>query len=103
MKIELEAQVVTLVRSLAPEPRKAVRRALLRLEQERGDIRHLEGELQNYYRLRILRYRIIFHYAVVVSKRTNRFFYASPRSIRSEFLTLKFRDLLGYSALKHSY
>ena len=95
MKIELEAQVVTFVRSLAPEPRKAVRRAFLRLEQERGDIRPLEGELQNYYRLRVLRYRIIFHYAVVGRKRTIRCVYAAPRSIIYEVFAQKIRDLLG--------
>ncbi|MGI8960861.1 MAG: type II toxin-antitoxin system RelE family toxin [Bryobacteraceae bacterium] len=95
MKIELETQVVTFVRSLAPEPRKAVRRALLRLEHEGGNIRPLEGELQNYYRLRVLRYRIIFYYAVVGRKRTIRCVYAAPRNIIYEVFAQKIRDLLG--------
>lgn len=45
MKVEVETQVISFVRSLAPDPRKAVRRALFRLQREAGDIRPLEGDL----------------------------------------------------------
>ncbi len=51
------------VRRLAPEPRQAVRRALLNLRTEQGDIRELEGSLSGYHRLRIGKYRLIFRYA----------------------------------------
>jgi hypothetical protein len=44
IKVELEKQVVEFVRSLAPEPRQAIRRSLKNLENEEGDIRALEGE-----------------------------------------------------------
>ena len=56
LKIELEQQVVDFVRSLAPEPRQDIRRGLKNLENEAGDIRALEGELEGFYRLRVLRY-----------------------------------------------
>ena len=45
MKVELEQQVVDFIRSLAPEPRQAIRRSLKNLEKEEGDIRALEGEI----------------------------------------------------------
>ena len=71
MKVELEQQVVDFIRSLAPEPRQAVRRNLKKLENEEGEIRALEGELEGFYRLRVLRYRIIFFYHVRGKNRTN--------------------------------
>lgn len=57
-------QVIEYARRLAPEPRRAVKQALLELRLERGDIRALEGSLTGYYRLRGGRHRIIFNYAV---------------------------------------
>jgi mRNA interferase RelE/StbE len=56
-------QVIEYARRLAPEPRRAVKQALLELRRERGDIRALEGSLTGYYRLRVGRHRIIFNYA----------------------------------------
>ena len=95
MIVELEAQVVAFVRSLPPEPRKAVRRALAGLEHEKGDIRPLEGELEHYYRLRVLRYRIVFHYKVAGRKRLIRCVYAAPRSIIYEVFAQNIRRLLS--------
>jgi mRNA interferase RelE/StbE len=57
------AQVIAFARRLAPEPRRAVKRALADLREERGDIRALEGDLSGYYRLRVGRHRIVFSYA----------------------------------------
>lgn len=62
MKVRLSPQVVDFVRSLAPEPRRRLRQALRDLAQGKGDIRHLEGPLQDYCRLRVGPYRIIFTY-----------------------------------------
>ena len=56
MKVELEQQVVDFVRSLAPKPRQLIRRSVKNLENETDDIRALEGELEGFYRLRVLRY-----------------------------------------------
>ena len=56
-------QVVEYARQLAPVPRRAIKRALEKLRQEEGDIRALEANLPGYYRLRVGRHRIIFHYA----------------------------------------
>jgi mRNA interferase RelE/StbE len=57
------AQVIGFAQRLAPEPRRAVKKALADLREERGDIRSLEGDLSGYYRLRVGRRRIIFSYA----------------------------------------
>jgi mRNA interferase RelE/StbE len=56
-------QVIEYVRRLAPEPRRAIKRALAGLCHERGDIRALEGKLSGYYRLKVGRHRLIFSYA----------------------------------------
>ena len=55
--------VIEYVRRLAPEPRRAVKHALIELREERGDICALEGNLSGYYRRRAGRHRIIFNYA----------------------------------------
>jgi mRNA interferase RelE/StbE len=94
MKVELEQQVVDFIRSLAPEPRQAIRRSLKNLENEAGDIRALEGELEGFYRLRVLRYRIIFFYHVRGKSRTIRCVYAAPRGIVYEVFAQSIRELL---------
>ena len=43
--VELSEQALNFVRSLAPEPRRSLRAGLRDLEQDRGDIKQLEGEL----------------------------------------------------------
>lgn len=57
------AQVLAFARRLAPEPRRAIKRALQELGDEKGDIRALEAALSGYYRLRVGRHRIVFGYA----------------------------------------
>lgn len=56
-------QVIEYVRRLAPEPRRAIKRALMDLRHESGDIQALEGNLSGYYRLKAGRHRLIFAYA----------------------------------------
>ncbi|HXC02256.1 MAG TPA: hypothetical protein VNU49_06355 [Opitutaceae bacterium] len=56
-------QVIEYVRRLAPEPRRAIKRSLMDLRNEGGDIQALEGNLTGYYRLKVGRHRLIFAYA----------------------------------------
>jgi mRNA interferase RelE/StbE len=56
-------QVIEYVRRLAPEPRRAIKRALMDLRHEGGDIQALESNLSGYYRLKVGRHRLIFAYA----------------------------------------
>ena len=94
VKIEVERRVVDFIRSLPPEPRRVLRRSLKNLEREKGDIRALEGDLEGFYRLRVLRYRVIFFYQVSSERKIIRCVYAAPRSIVYEVFAQHFRELL---------
>lgn len=63
MRVRLSAQVVEFVRSQAPDPRRRLRNALRALTREEGDLKALEGPLQEYHRLRVGSYRVVFRYA----------------------------------------
>jgi mRNA-degrading endonuclease RelE of RelBE toxin-antitoxin system len=90
IRIELDPQVVAFVRSLAPEPRKLVRSALKGLEQEKGDIKQLEGELSGYTRLRVASYRLIIRFYAQNGQRIARCVFAEKRAIVYEL----FADIL---------
>ncbi len=81
MKVRLSPQVVEFVGSLAPEPRRRLRRALRDLAQGKGDVRHLEGPLHDYCRLRVGSYRIVLSYG---KGRTIDCIFAEQRSIVCE-------------------
>jgi mRNA-degrading endonuclease RelE of RelBE toxin-antitoxin system len=57
-----------------------LREALRGLTHERGDIRALEGPLEDYHRLRVGGYRIVFTYGVSAKRRTIRCIFAERRS-----------------------
>ena len=63
LKIDVKQPVYDFIRRQAPEPRRALKRALKELEHERGDILSLEQPLDGYYRLRIGKFRLIFRYS----------------------------------------
>ena len=94
MNVEIEQQVVDFVRSLAPEPRRTLRDALRKLAKEEGDIRALEGELEGFYRLRVMRYRLIFLYERKGRSHWIRCVYAAHRNLIYEIFAEQFRDLL---------
>jgi mRNA interferase RelE/StbE len=60
--VHLSHQVEFFLKSLAPEPRQRVRDASRGLAQGKGDIRALEQNLTGFCRLRVGRYRVVFHY-----------------------------------------
>lgn len=62
MTVRIAPQVADFVRRLAPDPRRRFRQALRDLEKGKGDIRALEGPLQDYCRLRVGPYRVILSY-----------------------------------------
>ena len=63
MRVRVAAQVADFVRRMAPDPRRKLRRALRDLERGKGDIKPLEGPLQDYFRLRVGPYRVILSYS----------------------------------------
>ena len=62
MKIEVSDLVQEFIRACPPEPRRQIRDALRKLADEKGDIKALDRELEEYHRLRVRSYRIIFRY-----------------------------------------
>jgi mRNA interferase RelE/StbE len=61
-KVKVTEVAAGFVQRLSPDPRRAVKKALKDLREERGDIRSLEDPLTGYYRIRVGKYRIIFRY-----------------------------------------
>ncbi|MFN8625288.1 MAG: hypothetical protein U0587_04800 [Candidatus Binatia bacterium] len=78
MRVRLSAQVVEFVRRQALEPRRRLRGALRDLRRDAGDLKPLEGPLQEYHRLRVGAYRVILRYA---SPKTIDCVFAERRSI----------------------
>lgn len=61
-RIKVRPQVWEFHATLGLEHRRAFKRALLGLAQEKGDIKALGDNLTGYYRLKIARFRVIFRY-----------------------------------------
>ncbi len=61
-RVTVKKQVMDFAGCLAPEPRRALRKGILGLEKERGDIKALTDDLTGWYRLRIGRHRVVFRY-----------------------------------------
>ena len=59
-KVRVSAQLESFVKSLAPDPRKALRTGIKSLAAGQGDIKHLEGDLAGWSRLRVQTYRVVF-------------------------------------------
>ena len=91
MKVELSEQVVDFVRRLPPDPRRRLGRALRDLAHERGDLKPLEGPLEDYCRLRVGAYRVVVSYA---KRRTIQCIFAERRSIVYELLVQLFESQL---------
>ena len=89
-RIELSPQVAAFLRTLAPEPRKQLRAGLRALAEGRGDILELEHPLDGFCRLRVGRYRIVFHYVDSGSSRLVRCVFAERRKLVYEL----FSDLI---------
>lgn len=93
-KVELSEQVVNFVRALAPAPRRSLRLGLRDLEEERGDIKQLEGELAGWCRLRVKSYRVVFRYEIEGTQRVARCVFAERRELVYELFAETMRHLL---------
>ena len=80
-RVELEDQPFEFIRTLAPEPRKRLRRALHELERGRGDVKALQGAFTGYWRLRAATYRVVFRYAIDRGQRVARCIFVENRSV----------------------
>ncbi len=59
-RVAVAPQVKAFVKSLAPEPRRALTLAIKALARDEGDRKVLEGKLAGYHRLRVTGYRVIY-------------------------------------------
>src|SRR5437016_8484536 len=80
-KVQVEAQVENFVKSLAPEPRKRLTRAIKGLANDQGDVKRLEGRLEGYSRLRVAGYRVLFTERSTAGQRIIDCVYAEKRPI----------------------
>ena len=80
-RVELDPQVASFLRSLAPDPRKELRAALRALENEGGDLKALEGDLAGFTRLCVGHYRVIVQILSESGQRIARCVYAERRSV----------------------
>ena len=58
--VHVSPQVIGFVKSLSPEPLGKLARALKALAENRGDVKHLEGKLAGFSRLRVSGHRVLF-------------------------------------------
>jgi len=61
-RVQVREQVWKFYGQLGLQDRRSVKRAILELANERGDIRALRDRLDGYYRLRVGSYRVVFRY-----------------------------------------
>jgi mRNA-degrading endonuclease RelE of RelBE toxin-antitoxin system len=92
MKILASEQVAAWLSRLSPEPKRRVRAALRSLENWKGDIKPLRGELDGFYRLRTGGYRIVFR---IMPRQVIRLEYADTRDVVYE----AFRQLRIFSEM----
>ena len=95
-KVRVSAQLEGFVKSLAPEPRKALRTGIKSLAGGRGDIKHLEGELVGWNRLRVQTYRVVFKEIWKDGQRIVDCVYANRRSVVYDL----FKEILRSQLLK---
>jgi mRNA-degrading endonuclease RelE of RelBE toxin-antitoxin system len=92
-EVIVSAQVRTYQRSLAPEPRRRVKQAIIGLGEGRGDIKALSDKLAGFHRLRVGEHRVIYRH----HRGRIECFYAAPRKTVYEYLAAHLREVLSGS------
>jgi mRNA-degrading endonuclease RelE of RelBE toxin-antitoxin system len=77
--VRVREEVMDCFRKLTPGPRHALRVAIKDLAHERGDIRPLSDELEEFCRLRVGSHRVIFEYERIEGRRTATCVFAGGR------------------------
>ena len=97
-RIVIGSGVRTFINSLAPEPRRKLRRAIKELTDGKGDIKQLDGKLAPYWRLRAGNIRVIFDQKYQGGQRTILCFFADYRAtvytVLEQLLASDFLDQL---------
>jgi mRNA interferase RelE/StbE len=90
--VQIKEQVRAFQATLGPESRRDLKRAILRLADEAGDIKALRDNLAGYYRLRVGRYRVVFRY---LPGRVVDCVYLNERSLVYEIFESEMTRILG--------
>lgn len=93
--VRVSPQVTAFVKSLAPEPRRRLTRAIKALAVNHGDVKRLEGRLEGYSRLRISGHRVIFREVYVRGVRHIDCVFAEKRPIVYELFVQLAAEELG--------
>jgi mRNA-degrading endonuclease RelE of RelBE toxin-antitoxin system len=80
-RVIVTARVRDFLRSLAPEPRRKLWRAIKELADDKGDVKLLEEKLSGFWRLRVGKVRVIYEIKVGGGTREIICFYANYRSV----------------------
>jgi mRNA-degrading endonuclease RelE of RelBE toxin-antitoxin system len=80
-RVIVTARVLDFLRSLAPEPRRKLWRAIKELADDNGDVKLLEEKLLGLWRLRVGKVRVIYEIKVVGGTREIICFYANYRPV----------------------
>lgn len=98
-RVRTSEQVESFVKSLAPEPRRALTRALKALAHSKGDIRQLEGALDGFARLRVAGFRVIFSSRAEGGQRIIECLFVERRAVIYELFEAELRRLLHRRSL----
>ena len=79
--VHVSPQVIAFVKSLAPDPRGKLTKPIKALANDRGDVKRLEGKLEEYSRLRVAGHRVIFREVFRSGTRKIDCVFAEKRSI----------------------
>ena len=90
--VQIKEQVRAFQATLGLAARREVKRAILRLSAEAGDIKALRDNLAGYYRLRVGRYRVVFRY---LPGRVVDCVYLNERSLVYEIFESEMAHILG--------
>jgi mRNA-degrading endonuclease RelE of RelBE toxin-antitoxin system len=77
--VRIQGEVLDYLRILPPQPRHASKIAIKKLSEEQGDIKSLTDDLEEFHRLRVGSYRVIFEYSVMDGERVITCVYAGSR------------------------
>jgi mRNA-degrading endonuclease RelE of RelBE toxin-antitoxin system len=79
-RVVITPRVRNFLRSLAPEPRRRLWRAIKELAADKGDVKQLDGSLAPFWRLRVGQLRVVFYPDSRASQRVIICFFADHRA-----------------------
>jgi mRNA interferase RelE/StbE len=91
-RVSVRPEVARFASTLGPNHRRALKRAILELANEKRDISALTDELSGFHRLRVGRFRVIYRYLPGMEIECE---YADERRIVYEIFESEMKRILG--------